>query len=124
MLAPQKEEKGYKPSANRYRVQLQGSISTIHTKGPGQRTDNPTDLMIDGEGFFVVSSDPSFNNRYYTRAGNFTLDRDGNLKLQQMEIKVLGYGVDSEGNITSDVTNIRINMSETKAPTATDEDNN
>ena len=41
-----------------------GSINTIHTKGPGQRTDNPTDLMIDGEGFFVVSDDPNFNNRY------------------------------------------------------------
>lgn len=96
-----------------------GSINTIHTKGPGQRTDNPTDLMIDGEGFFVISSDPSFNNRYYTRAGNFTLDRDGNLVTADGD-KVLGYGVDGEGNITSDVTNIRINMSETKAPTATD----
>ncbi|MBU5426535.1 flagellar hook protein FlgE [Tissierella pigra] len=95
-----------------------GSINTIHTKGPGQRTDNPTDLMIDGDGFFVISSDPNFNNRYYTRAGNFTLDRDGNLVTAEGD-KVLGYGVDGEGNITSDVTNIRINMSETKAPTAT-----
>ena len=30
-----------------------GSISTIHTQGSMQSTDNPTDLMIDGEGFFV-----------------------------------------------------------------------
>ena len=28
-----------------------GSINTIHTKGAAQRTDNPEDLMIDGEGF-------------------------------------------------------------------------
>ena len=95
-----------------------GSISTVHTKGPGQRTDNATDLMIDGEGFFVISSDPNYNNRYYTRAGNFTLDRDGNLVTAEGD-KVLGYGVDGEGNPTSDVTNIKINMSETNAPTST-----
>ena len=35
--------------------------------------------MIDGEGFFVVSDDPNLNNRYFTRAGNFSIDRDGNL---------------------------------------------
>lgn len=95
-----------------------GSINTIHTKGPGQRTDNPTDLMIDGEGFFVVSDDTNFNNRYYTRAGNFTLDRDGNLTTAD-GLKVLGYNAEN-GEITGDVTNIKINMSETKAPTATE----
>lgn len=96
-----------------------GSINTIHTKGPSQRTDNPTDLMIDGEGFFVVSDDPNFNNRYFTRAGNFSLDRDGNLVTAD-GLKVLGYAADEDGNILTEVTNIRINMSETKAPTATD----
>ncbi len=96
-----------------------GAINTIHTKGPGQRTDNPTDLMIDGEGFFVVSDDVNFNNRYYTRAGNLSLDRDGNLVTAE-GLKVLGYAADYKGNILSDITNIRINMSETKAPTATE----
>lgn len=96
-----------------------GSINTIHTKGPGQRTDNPTDLMIDGEGFFVVSDDSNFNNRYYTRAGNFSLDRDGNLVTAD-GFKVLGYSADKDGNILSEVTNIKINMSETKSPTVTE----
>ena len=95
-----------------------GSINTIHTKGPGQRTDNPTDLMIDGEGFFVVSDDTNFSNRYYTRAGNFSLDRDGNLTTSE-GMKVLGYAAE-DGKISGDITNIRINMSETKAPTATE----
>jgi len=96
-----------------------GTISTIHAKGPGQRTDNPTDLMIDGEGFFVISDDTNFVDRYYTRAGNFTLDRDGNLVTGE-GFMVLGYAADEEGNILSDVTNLRINMSETKAPTVTE----
>lgn len=99
-----------------------GSINTIHTKGPGQRTDNPTDLMIDGEGFFAVSDDVNFNNKFYTRAGNFSLDRDGNLVTAD-GFKVLGYAADNEGNISSDITNIRISKSETKAPTATEEIN-
>lgn len=97
-----------------------GSINTIHTAGNGQRTDNPTDLMIGGEGFFVVSDDTNFDNRYYTRAGNFSLDRDGNLVTAD-GFKVLGYEFDEDGKVsTADVSNIRINMSETKAPTATD----
>lgn len=97
-----------------------GSINTIHTVGPGQRTDNPTDLMIDGEGFFVVSDDSNFNNKFYTRAGNFTLDRDGSLVTAD-GFKVLGYMADKNGNIdTSNVSGIRINKSETSAPTATE----
>lgn len=95
-----------------------GSINTIHTVGPGQRTDNPTDLMIDGEGFFVVSDDANYNNKFYTRAGNFTLDRDGSLVTAD-GFKVLGYGFDKDGNVTSDVGGIRINKSETSAPVAT-----
>jgi flagellar hook protein FlgE len=97
-----------------------GSISTIHTVGPGQRTDNPTDLMIDGEGFFVVSDDTNFNNRYYTRAGNLGLDRDGNLVTAD-GFKVLGYAADEKGNILSDVTGIRVNKSDTVAPIRTTE---
>ncbi|WP_132995888.1 flagellar hook protein FlgE [Sporanaerobacter acetigenes] len=95
-----------------------GSINTIHTKGPTQTTDNPTDLMIDGEGFFVVTDDTNYENKYYTRAGNFTLDKAGNLVTPD-GFKVLGYKVDENENITDEIGPIVINRSETKAPTAT-----
>ena len=68
------------------------SIDNFQTIGSIERTEIPTDLMIDGEGFFMVSDDPSFNNRYYTRAGNFSIDDDGNL-LSSGSLKVLGYKV-------------------------------
>ncbi|NMA87255.1 MAG: flagellar hook-basal body complex protein, partial [Tissierellia bacterium] len=96
-----------------------GAINTIHTKGHMQGTDNPTDLMIDGEGFFVVSDDANYENRYYTRAGNFQLDRDGTLVTAD-GYKVLGYRLDEDGNPTAEVGDVRISKSETKAPTATE----
>ncbi|RKD34441.1 flagellar hook protein FlgE [Thermohalobacter berrensis] len=95
-----------------------GAINTVHTKGSTQRTDNPTDLMIDGEGFFIVSDDPNAENRYYTRAGNFALDKEGYLVTPD-GYKVLGYKYDENGNWTSEITPIKINRSETVAPTTT-----
>ncbi len=54
------------------------SINTDMGRGSVQRTESPTDLSIEGEGFFVVRSgnEGSFN---FTRAGNFTIDKAGNL---------------------------------------------
>ncbi|NLY76960.1 MAG: flagellar hook protein FlgE [Tissierellia bacterium] len=95
-----------------------GSINTIHTQGSTQRTDNPDDLMINGEGFFVVSDDVNLQNRYYTRAGNLSLDRDGNLVTVD-GYKVLGYEMDENENRTNTITSIRINRSQTIEPTPT-----
>ncbi len=55
-----------------------GVIDIVHTRGSFQRTDNLLDLMIEGEGFFVVkgsNSDPYM----FTRAGNFGYDKLGNI---------------------------------------------
>lgn len=95
-----------------------GSINTIHTEGASQRTDNPTDVMIDGEGFFVVTDDTNFENRYYTRAGNFTVDGAGNLVTAD-GYKVLGYRANDNGEITETYGPIVINRSETIAATPT-----
>ncbi len=41
-------------------------------------TDNNLDLGISGEGFFTLAASPTdVNNRSYTRAGEFKLDKDG-----------------------------------------------
>lgn len=69
------------------------SIDTIHTRGSVERTDVPTDVMINGDGFFMVSDDPNFLNRSYTRAGNFYVDAAGNLNTAE-GYRVLGYRVD------------------------------
>ncbi|MCX8130317.1 MAG: flagellar hook protein FlgE [Clostridia bacterium] len=55
-----------------------GAVDTIVTRGSLQRTDNPTDLSIEGEGFFVVQGGSGDTYRF-TRAGNFGVDKLGNL---------------------------------------------
>ena len=55
-----------------------GTIDTITTRGSIERTDNPTDLSIEGDGFFIVRGGSSDTFRF-TRAGNFGIDKHGNL---------------------------------------------
>lgn len=71
------------------------SMDTIHTRGAVERTDVPTDVMINGDGFFIVSNDTNFLNRSYTRAGNFYVDAAGNLNTAD-GYRVLGYRVDEK----------------------------
>ena len=52
------------------------SIDTIHTVTSLQTTSRPLDLGIDGDGYFAVTDG---TNVYYTRAGNFYLDEEGNV---------------------------------------------
>lgn len=42
-------------------------------------TDIPTDIAINGNGFFVVSATSTDTSLLYTRAGSFTTDKQGNL---------------------------------------------
>lgn len=53
------------------------SITRIHTQGSIQNTDKNTDLAIQGDGFFVVSSDAGSTYKY-TRSGDFKFDANGN----------------------------------------------
>ena len=55
------------------------AIDTIHTPGSAMTTNVVTDLRIDGDGFFIVSPTGDEENVFFTRAGNFTLDANGNL---------------------------------------------
>jgi flagellar hook protein FlgE len=64
-------------------VQL-SSIDNQMTGGAIQSTGNPFDLAIQGDGWFQVTDDPTnFSRIYYTRAGNFTRDVNGDLVTQE-----------------------------------------
>lgn len=59
-------------------VQL-GSVNPIFTQGSLSQTGTPSDLAIDGNGFFAVSPNQNGSPLYFTRAGNFQVDSNGNL---------------------------------------------
>jgi len=77
------------------------SIDTFHVRGAVQRTDNNTDLAINGDGFFILSNSNDFLSRSFTRAGNFTLDEVGNL-VASNGYRVLGYMEDEARNPAPD----------------------
>ncbi len=88
--------------------------ATDFSPGPLRKTGNPTDVALQGDGFFVVQKG---QERFLTRAGNFRLTASGELVTQQ-GFPVLGegnahithsptagpWGIDSAGNITQNGT--------------------
>ena len=57
-------------------IQL-SSIDVLHTQSAFQRTDNPFDMMVNGDGYFIVQNENG--DYFYTRAGNFHADDEGYL---------------------------------------------
>lgn len=101
------------------------SINKVISQGNALSTGRSLDVCVDGEGYFIVASgntcfgtgnginvDGTFENdvineMFYTRDGNFTLDKDGNL-LTANGLRVMGYlyqngdagkpSIDEDGN--------------------------
>ena len=55
------------------------SIDTIQTEGSSQSTNRVLDLAIAGDGYFVVGETGANAQHFFTRAGNFYLDNNGDL---------------------------------------------
>jgi len=64
--------------------------TTMDSTGGSQRTDNPFDLMIEGDGFFIVNNGAT---NLFTKAGSFTLDANGTL-CTASGYNVMGWQVD------------------------------
>lgn len=75
-----------------------GSIDQLFTQGTPESTGGNTDMMINGDGFFVVSNGA---RRFYTRAGNFQLDADGRLIAANNGFVVQGLVADSNGTFST-----------------------
>ena len=66
-----------------------GAINTaITSQGATQTTNNPFDIMITGDSFFVVNNG---NKNLYTRDGSFYIDGAGNLAMQSNGYLVQGW---------------------------------
>ncbi|HEX3011057.1 MAG TPA: flagellar hook protein FlgE [Syntrophomonadaceae bacterium] len=82
------------------------SIDQIHTNAPTTVTNKLTDMAVDGNGYFIVSNG---DEDYYTRAGDFDFDTDGNLVSTSNGYKVQGWladrdKLDSTGDWAIDTT--------------------
>jgi flagellar hook protein FlgE len=87
------------------------------TQGSLENTSSPTDLAINGKGFFVVEDDSG--SAYYTRAGQFYLNEDGDM-VNPDGMKVQGYEILSSGNLGS-IVDINIPGERISPPNATTE---
>ena len=66
-----------------------GAIGTaIDTQGATQTTNNPFDMMITGDSFFIVNDGAQTK---YTRDGSFYVDGAGNLAMQSTGYYVYGW---------------------------------
>lgn len=71
-----------------------GAVAQQFTQGTLTITGNDLDVAINGKGFFQVKATDGTTS--YTRAGNFKLDKDGNIVTNNGSA-VMGYPTDSAG---------------------------
>lgn len=85
----------------------------MNSQGAVVRTENPLDLAINGQGYFVVapSTETAPADVAYTRAGNFMRDNEG-------------YIVTSSGDYVLDTNNNRIQIPATASSVVIAEDGN
>ena len=79
-------------------------IGTIFSQGSFENTTSPTDLAIEGAGFFIVADS---SGTYYTRAGQFVMDEEGYL-VNSGGFRLQGYMADETGTLLSTVGDINI----------------
>ena len=115
--APQAGNGGTNPAQIGLGVQL-SAVTTNFTQGSTQVTGRNTDMMINGDGFFVVDNK---GEQMYTRAGSFSFDADGRLVNPQGMV-MQGWGTNTAGaidtkSVPKDVT---LPISTLRAPKETD----
>jgi len=89
-----------------------GSVDTLHLAGSAMTTNNPTDLRLDGDGFFLVKLSDAQETPFLTRAGDFHVDSNFNLVTSdglhvldsaggiiQLDPAVTGFSISNDGTI-------------------------
>jgi len=102
-------------------VEFWGTSATW-SQGNVENTASPTDLAVNGKGFFILQDDMGLN--FYSRAGEFAFDRNGDL-INPDGLFVQGYEVTAvapDGTLAlGNITNINIPGESTAMPSATTE---
>ena len=100
------------------------AIETIHTQGSASYTGNPSDMMIQGRGFFVYRSG---TQTYYSRSGATVLDANSDLVQAGTGNYLQGYEITEDPLDptqyvrASDLSNVNIQLGKKIEPKATSE---
>ncbi len=96
-------------------------VAPLFSQGSFESTSSPTDLAIAGNGFFMVTDPARENSIYYTRAGQFHVDKTGYL-VNPAGLRAQGWEMETQPDGTAEmigsITDIQI--SNNSAPVATD----
>lgn len=93
-----------------------GTVSDL-SEGSLNATGIPSNMALSGEGYFVVQGSNGLSN--FTRAGDFTTNRDGFLTTPSGQL-VLGYpSVGGVVNVSSQLQSIQVGLGETTPAVAT-----
>ncbi|NOY65762.1 MAG: flagellar hook-basal body complex protein [Nitrospirae bacterium] len=87
------------------------AVTPLFTQGSFETSASALDMAIDGEGFFIVSNG---TGRFYTRAGQFTLDKDGKI-VNPDGYALQGYLADASGNVTGTIGDMVISTQQAAA---------
>ena len=80
------------------------TVSILFQQGSFESTSEPTDLAIGGKGFFIVQ-EPNSDSEYYTRAGQFRFDKDGQF-INPAGYVVQGWRLDDNGEDVGAITDV------------------
>lgn len=92
-------------------VQL-AATSTNFNQGSAQSTGRTTDLMIQGDGMFVIRKG---SEQLYTRAGSFSFDENGSL-VTPSGYRVQGYALDAAGLPTGGLIDVSMDTTAVLPP--------
>lgn len=114
---------GFKESRAVFETMLGGSVGDPNAKGAGvrmekaqqifaqgtlQNTGNATDLALSGDGFFVVNGTVGgVNGDFYTRSGQTTLNKDGQL-VNPDGLAIQGYAATGANTFSSQLSSITV----------------
>jgi flagellar hook protein FlgE len=113
--APQNGQGGSNPAQVGLGVQT-AAINTSFTQGAAETTGVATDLMIQGDGFFLVNDG---GQQVYTRDGAFSFDADGNLTTANGALVQGWTAVAGTVNTSGAVGAIKLPLGASLPPTAT-----
>ena len=80
-------------------------VSPLFSQGSFQTSPNVLDMAIDGEGLFIVKE--ASGARYYTRAGQFSLNKEGYITNPE-GLYLQGYLADATGKILGALSDLQL----------------